>query len=236
MFIKTNIEYLMAERGLNPYSLANAAPGVNQPTLFRILSGESKDPRTSTLQPIADFFWVSVEDLRHKDLRTGIGYRKQDRSGQASVAEDGKKIASYLKNTELGPAAKGMVPVISWVAAGSWSEATDLLHPGDAESWAPCIASHGARTYALRVRGDSMTSAHGKSYPDGCLIFVDPDQRDPANGQGVIAKVNGDNAVTFKVIAMDAGRVWLRALNPAYPPITDHFRVLGTVIGKWEDA
>lgn len=33
-----------------------------------------------------------------------------------------------------------------------------------------------------------------------------------------------------------AGRIWLRALNPAYPPITDTFTVLGTVIGKWEDA
>lgn len=129
----------------------------------------------------------------------------------------------------------GHVPVISWVRAGSWDEASDQFVPGDAEDWKPCPVSHGPRTYALRVVGDSMTAPHGKSYPEGCLIFVDPDRLDPPSGAPIIAKVNGDNGVTFKVIVKDAGRVWLKALNPSYLLITDEFRVLGTVIGKWED-
>jgi SOS-response transcriptional repressor LexA len=41
--------------------------------------------------------------------------------------------------------------------------------------------------------------------------------------------------VTFKQFVSDAGRVWLKALNPTYPPILDEFKVLGTIIGKWED-
>lgn len=129
----------------------------------------------------------------------------------------------------------GNVPLISWVQAGDWVEAIDTFHPGDAETWLPCPERHGPRTYALRVHGDSMTAPHGKSYPAGCIIFVDPDQiGGVVNGSRVIAKLNGDNAVTFKQYAEDAGRRYLKALNPAYPIIAEPFRVLGLVIGKYE--
>jgi len=57
------LQHLIEERDTNPTALA-AATGVPQPTIHRILSGESKDPRTATLQPLADFFDVSVEFLR----------------------------------------------------------------------------------------------------------------------------------------------------------------------------
>ena len=80
-----------------------------------------------------------------------------------------------------------------------------------------------------------MTSTHGKSYPEGCISFVDPDQKSPPNGARIIAKLAGSDEVTFKVLVMDAGRTWLKPLNPQHPPILEEFRVLGTVIGKWED-
>lgn len=134
-----------------------------------------------------------------------------------------------------GPDVRGHVPLISWVQAGSWNHAEDPLQPGDADEWLPCPASHGRRSYALRVRGDSMTSPHGKTYPEGCIIFVDPDQKSPPNGARIIAKLSGSDEVTFKVLVMDAGRTWLKPLNPQHPPILEEFRVLGTVIGKWED-
>lgn len=175
------------------------------------------------------------------------GIREPNAADMALIATATGESAAYLWTGER-PAANanvsdlsrpygqsGVVPVISWVRAGAWDEASDPLHPGDAEDWRPCPVAHGVRTYALRVVGDSMTAPYGKSYPDGCLIFVDPDRLDPPNNTPIIAKVNGDNGVNFKVIVKDAGRIWLKALNPGYPPIMDKFRVLGTVIGKWED-
>jgi len=134
-----------------------------------------------------------------------------------------------------GPDIRGHVPLISWVQAGAWNHAEDPLQPGESDHWLPCPASHGRRTYALRVRGDSMTAPHGKSYPDGCIIFVDPDQKSPANGARIIAKLAGRDEVTFKTLVIDAGRTWLKPLNPQHPPLLDEFRVLGTVIGKWEE-
>ncbi|RZO82998.1 MAG: hypothetical protein EVA65_15765 [Oceanococcus sp.] len=127
-----------------------------------------------------------------------------------------------------------VVPVISWVAAGAFDEANDPHAVGDAETWLPCPKkSFGPHTYALRVRGDSMTSPHGRTYPEGSTIFVDPDLRSPANGERIIAKLEGTDEVTFKAFQQDAGRVWLKPLNPQHPPIMEPFKVLGTVIGTW---
>ncbi len=67
LLVKSNLEFLIARARTNPYALEKAT-GVPQPTIHRILTGESTDPRTKTLQPIADFFRVSVADLRDKDL------------------------------------------------------------------------------------------------------------------------------------------------------------------------
>lgn len=140
-------------------------------------------------------------------------------------------VADY--NVSQVPLSK-LVPVISWVAAGGFCEAADPFLPGQADEWIACPTKGGPNVYGLKVRGDSMTATHGKSYPDGCVIFVDPDLRSPVNGQRVIACVEGASEVTFKVFVQDAGKVWLKPLNPQHPSIFDPFKVVGTVIGKWE--
>lgn len=141
-----------------------------------------------------------------------------------------------LDNTEPAPDVRqGGVPLISWVRAGNWDEASDPFQPGDAEDWVPSIRSHSPRAYALRVRGDSMTAAYGKSYPEGCIIIVEPERRSPVNGERVIAKLDGTSEVTFKVYKEEDGQRWLQPLNPAHLPIRLPFKVLGTVIGKWEE-
>jgi SOS-response transcriptional repressor LexA len=125
--------------------------------------------------------------------------------------------------------------VISWVQAGSWHEAQDQFQPGDAERFLPIIRGHSENTYALRVTGDSMTAPYGKTYPAGCYIVVDPNKNMPCNGDRVIAKLVGSDAVTFKVYKEEDGRKWLSPLNTSHPPITEPFRIIGTVISKWED-
>lgn len=63
-----------------------------------------------------------------------------------------------LANVEAGPVLRGQVPLISWVRAGEWCEASEPLARADVERWMDCPVSHSAGTYALRVRGDSMTA------------------------------------------------------------------------------
>lgn len=142
------------------------------------------------------------------------------------------------RNTEPGPDMRGKVPLISWVQAGDWCHAADPHLPGEADRWMDCPVNHSDNTFALRVRGDSMTAPHGnsRSYPEGCFIFVDPEKRTPVNGDRVVACLSGTDEVTFKVYKNEDGRQWLQPLNPSHEPIRESFHIIGTVLGKWEDG
>jgi len=141
-----------------------------------------------------------------------------------------------VTNVEPSPPMRGRVPLISWVQAGQWCDAADPFQPGDALDWLYCPVGHSETTFALQVRGDSMTAPHGNSrtYPEGCIIFVDPERRSPVNGDRIVACLAASHEVTFKIYKCEDGRQWLQPLNPSHEPIREAFNVLGTVIGKWE--
>ena len=128
------------------------------------------------------------------------------------------------------------VPLISWVAAGAWSEAIDLYEVGDAEVWMPCPDPIGPRGFALRVEGDSMTSPYpgSESYPHGTFIYVDPDVAHKS-GDPVIAKLPSSNSATFKVFIEDAGKFYLKPLNPQHPmiPITEETHIVAVLVGSY---
>jgi SOS-response transcriptional repressor LexA len=137
------------------------------------------------------------------------------RGGGVAESEKGRY------NVSTGPEIKGKVPLISWVQAGAWSTAVDNLHPGDAEEWIPTTVPIHQHTYALRVKGDSMTNPAGDpSFPDGSIIIVEPDAIGDAErmlNQFVIVKRTADDEATFKQLVKDAGRYYLKPLNPRYP-------------------
>ncbi|PBP62597.1 peptidase S24 [Pseudomonas syringae] len=132
------------------------------------------------------------------------------------------------------PSRFGKVPLISWVQAGAWCEASNF-DPYEDEDWISCPVPISKNGFALRVRGDSMTNpTSGRSYPAGCIIFVDPDiEANP--GDRVIARVPRTNEMTFKVLVEDAGRQFLRPINPQYPiiDITEETYICGKVVGSF---
>lgn len=129
------------------------------------------------------------------------------------------------------------VPIISPVQAGAWDEATDPFQPGDSDEVAFTTKEVGPNGYALRVVGDSMTSSSGRSFPEDCVIIIDPRRRDPLDRQFIVAQLRGHDAVTFKQFRRDdVGRIWLQPLNPLHQPIHEEFAVLGTVVQKVEDV
>jgi len=54
---------LMSRQGLTDNELADRV-GIPQPTISRIRNGDSRDPRDSTLRPLAQYFGLSVSQLR----------------------------------------------------------------------------------------------------------------------------------------------------------------------------
>ena len=156
----------------------------------------------------------------------------------AALDKAAKGLANKESNVTAGPGIRGRIPLISEVQAGAWCVAEDLFLPGEAERWFDCPVNHSKKTFALRVSGDSMTASNGigRSYPDGCFIFVDPEKRQPDNGDRIIACREGSNKVTFKIYKNEDGRQWLQPINTTHEPIREKFKVLGTVLGNWEDG
>ena len=92
----------------------------------------------------------------------------------------------------------------------------------------------GVGSFALKVEGDSMVNPllGGVSFPPGAIIIVDPSQPVKA-GDFVVATDPRSGEATLKQLVSDAGRWFLKPLNPAYPtteiggPVTP---VIGRVV------
>ncbi|HXG91683.1 MAG TPA: transcriptional repressor LexA [Blastocatellia bacterium] len=117
------------------------------------------------------------------------------------------------------------IPLLGLVAAGRPIEAV-LSH--ETVHIPPDLLGRN-RTFALRVRGDSMIDEHIK---DGDFVIVE--SRETAqNGQTVVALIDGSEA-TVKRFYREGKRVRLEPANPSYRPIIvehDRVSIQGIVIG-----
>lgn len=136
-------------------------------------------------------------------------------------------------NVEPGPDVTRLVPVISWVQAGSWHEVIDNFQPGDAEEWLPCPVRCSRETFVVRVRGESMEPR----FHDGELIFVDP-QGEARNKSFVVVRLDDSKEATFKQLIIEGDKRYLKPLNPHWPEpviqINGGATICGVVIFKGE--
>jgi DNA-binding Xre family transcriptional regulator len=105
-----NIKRLMAEKMMNEATLAKKT-AIPQPTLHKILSGKTTDPRISTLKLIAEFFDVSLDTIMY----TGT----QQKIEAGSLAK---------KKTKA-------IPIISWLECVEAKALWDTLTPTTWKDW-----------------------------------------------------------------------------------------------------
>ena len=189
---------------------------VTQKGARKWLEGEGI-PHTKRLPAIAARLQVTVEWLL-----TGDGPMDRDnltKRGGARTVQEGPEIRA--------------VPLISWVAAGQWSEAVDTYRVGEGEKPVYTTKRVSSQAFALRVVGDSMVNPNGHpTFPPGSIIIVDPSRR-PENKDAVIVRLDHSKDVTFKqLVIQDGGERWLKPLNPQYPPVRydDSAVIVGVVV------
>ena len=87
-------------------------------------------------------------------------------------------------------------------------------------------ASKNARTFALRVRGDSMIEAH---ILDGDIVILE-DRKEVRSGDIVAALIDGET--TLKRYVTDHGRPYLKAENPLFPDLVParELRIQGVMV------
>ncbi|WP_312272260.1 LexA family transcriptional regulator [Pseudomonas sp.] len=212
------------ELGLTQEHLAEVLGGINQSAVSHYLNGVNalnKDVAAT----FAQVLHVSVSDFSPR-LAGEI----------EKLTEQSGKHPSHMANVmgvSLGHSMQ-QYPVISWVQAGEWSEVVDIQISGNADlEWSSTPA--GPHGFWLRVRGDSMTSPAGLSIQEGMLILVNPSIT-ATSGRLVIAKLTDSGEVTFKRYIEDAGRKYLKPLNPDYKMIEvdGNCQIVGVVVeAKW---
>lgn len=170
-----------------------------------------------TLQEIGDRFGLSSVATVHKHVGHLVdkGYLRRERRNASRdievVGDGGGGLAS--------------IPLLGIVAAGRPIEAVadheELRVP---EEWLGK-----GRTYALRVRGDSMIEEQIRS---GDTVVVEA-RETARNGETVIALVDGE-AVTVKQYFREGAVIRLQPANPAVPVMRypeERVTVQGVVIG-----
>lgn len=170
------------------------------------LSGASQ-PRSKKLAAIAEFFGMSVPQLLFPQLGEGSG------EGDSAAID-------------IAP-----VPLLSLAHARAWCDAPDPYDAKDAEVWLACPVKHGPRTFAFRVRGQSMCApGAAPSFDDGDIIFCDPSVETRHKSLVVVSPGRRKEAV-FQRLLLDGEARFLEYLNPAWPDRISNFPGKATICG-----
>lgn len=172
-----------------------------------------------TLQEIGKRFGLSSVATVHKHVSLLVekGYLSRGRRNASRDME--------VVDTRSEEPALARIPLLGTVAAGlpieAMTEHEEITLP---EEW----LGRG-RTYALRVRGDSMID---EQIRDGDTVVVEAREM-ARNGETVIALVD-EEAVTVKQYHREGANIRLQPANPTVPVLVlpeNRVRVQGVVIG-----
>ncbi len=144
--------------------------------------------------------------------REGDGERRRARCLLFAGAEDREPIVD--------------IPVFGSIPAG-YSDDTAPLAEGTLSVDVRSLGiNERARTFALRVRGESMIDAH---IMDGDHVILEP--REPRDQDIVAALIDGET--TLKRYILDGRRPYLKAENPNYPDLipAQELVIQGVMVG-----
>lgn len=196
-----NIKRLMAAKRFKEAALARAT-AIPQPTLHKILSSKTIDPRISTLNRVCDFFNVSLDALMytpaHERLELGAtGVKRQTQN----------------------------IPVISWeqcVKAGSF---LSKLTPNNGDSWR-IVTVKSDQVIALL----SKISMEPR-FPVGTLLLADLNSI-PADGDLVAVHYPNTDEATLRQLCLDGPIKRLKSVSneQGYDICDEDMHILGVVI------
>ncbi|MFX5640118.1 UNVERIFIED_CONTAM: S24 family peptidase [Acinetobacter baumannii] len=154
------------------------------------------------------------------------------------VHEDNESINLDNNITDPFPIAGRLVPVISWVQAGSWTTAESVPMGTQFKEWLPPNPKCGKNGYGLIVVGESMAP----DFRPSDKIYVNPDFQisDLKTGDLVIVACDGETEATFKKLIVESNGMYLEPLNPKWHekiiPLREGCKLVGKVVGLYRDV
>lgn len=230
MPIKDALKGLMDSAGLSQNELAERT-NVPQPTIHRILIGESKDPRHSTVRPLADFFGVTVAQLRGDEPMPEDGVLA-DRTAvpqapNIRVVDDGDEVdpLCYVKVERFNVKLSAGNGSVEWIP----EKIDPLLFR---RAWFSKKGFPIEHCKAMYVRGDSMTPL----LMDWDTILVDTSDTELIEGEVYAVAFKG--SLFVKQVARYEDGIKLVSLNEKYDPIpvpnseAERFKCLGRMVWR----
>ena len=214
MSIGQRISKLMLDMDVSNAKLARMI-GVSRPTIGNWIEGKSA-PTGENLTNLANALKVDPNWLM---------------SGKESQV----RLDNNVDISQKIPFDGRPVPVISWVAAGSFGPIATVLKDAEVDEYLPPIKECGKNGYGLVVTGISMSP---KFEPED-RIYVNPDFQvsDLKTGDLVIVSCAGDNEATFKQLIIEGTTKYLKPLNPKWDEqiikLTEDCRLVGKVVGLY---
>lgn len=136
------------------------------------------------------------------------------------------------------PIAGRLIPVISWVQAGTWTSAESVPVGTQFDEWLPPNPKCGKNGYGLEVVGESMLP----DFRPTDKIYVNPDFQvcDLKTGDLVIVACDGENKATFKKLIIEPNGKYLEPLNPKWHEkimeLDEGCKLVGKVVGLYRDV
>lgn len=136
------------------------------------------------------------------------------------------------------PISGRLIPVISWIQAGTWTTAESIPTGTLFEEWLPPNPKCGKNGYGLEVVGESMLP----DFRPGDKIYVNPDfqTNDLKTGDLVIVSCEGETEATFKKLIVESNGMYLEPLNPKWLEkiieLREGCKLVGKVVGLYRDV
>lgn len=129
----------------------------------------------------------------------------------------------------ISPFSKGMqylqavlhVPVLEWKEVSTYINSTKDIKIMENRQYISTIDKCSTKSFAVKVKGDSMTADHGakKSFLDGAILIADPEKKASHEDYVIAYPENDADNVVLRQYIKDGKNIYLRALNPAYEKI-----------------
>ncbi len=142
-------------------------------TIRRILSGETEDPRISTLKAIADYFNVSIDSLLDDN--------------------DQRSINAMIKNKPK------VIPILKWKEIES-IDSIKSIDLNNCHEWYPVVGDQSymsASTFAIESRPSMQPK-----FPLGTLFIINPDEP-PIDGDIILIRMKQEKELSLRELIID---------------------------------
>ena len=201
------LDQLMQECNIDDASLARET-GIPASTISRLKTNPDANPTISSLEPLAKYFAVSVDQL--------LGWK--------SLSSD--RIPGTF-NADGFTSSRMPILQINWVE--DWCKNNTDSFKAKLTRWVSTEKEVGEHAFALVISKEEVCLM----FSSGSTLIIDPD-RAPANRDIILISVGKNSSKpTLKILISDGDEMYLKSVNPeimGIKPLDDEYKIWGTIV------